>query len=80
MQSLLTPGDPGYKPSQTLLDRLFDRLFNKNRNQPFSPKGGFRDPMMENQLNKSFDSGDISLNEELLSLYDEMSDASSVRS
>ena len=70
MQSLTTPGMLGYRPPRK---PLYDRLFNRNRKQPSN--------FSDDELDKSFDSANISLEDSIGSgLYDDMSDASSVDS
>jgi hypothetical protein len=79
MQSLVTPGAPGYRPPRR---SLYDRLFKKNQNQPFDPLDPDKEefPIERQEVNLENYAINNSFNEEPLSIYDEMSDVSSVNS
>lgn len=79
MQSLVTPGDPGYRHPRR---SLYDRLFKKNQNQPLDPLDRDKEefPIERPETNLENYAINNSFNEEPLSMYDEMSDVSSVNS
>ena len=79
MQSLVTPGDPGYRPPRI---SLYDRLFKKNQNQPLDPLDRDKEefPVERPETNLENYAINDSFNEKPLSMYDEMSDVSSVNS